>query len=1007
MDGPVFRRAGCVAAVGAGALFLLTALAASPDEADVRKLLDDGAFGEALALARELVAATERPSGDGSLAHARALDLLVEASLLAGSAREPRTRELAETAVALKRRLTGESSLETAGSLGRLGRLLTMIGSYDEARPILERALSIAEQESGEPPRPVLADNLNAVATWAWWMGEFERARDLWQRALSELERDLGPEHQRVGTMHANLALALEDLGDFAGALAAYEQAVRIGEANDPDDPRLALTLSNLGELKRLMGDLEGARRCHERALAIRLDKLGPEHQHVANSLNNLAIVERLSGNAGRAIELYEQSLAIKEKVLGPTHPQTANTLANLSHVYLDVGNLPAAERYARRSLAIREQTLGERHVDVAKSLASLSDVLLISGKLDEALEAASRCVAIREELLSEEHPLTAESLIALARIRRARGEVAAAADLAMHAEEIAREHLRATIRALTGSEALDYATHRYSALDLLVTIAIEAGGDSVAKAWDAVVRSRALVFDEMAGRARAIREATSGRTADALEAYRRATERLARLLLSTTDVDPGRYAGEVLAARAAKERTERLLASLSASFRSNRRRAGITIDDVRAALPPATSLVAYTRFARAAERGAEGPTPSYAAFVLGPGGSGPEIVPLGPARAIDDAVRNWRGEAAAGPFLPGRTRELAEREYRLAGQRLRELVWDPLREKIAGSERVLLVPDGSLHLVQFGALPGPGDSSRFLVEGGAALLYLSAERDVVEIQIEPLGKPASIDLLALGGADFGASPAAETKPAGSTFRGGRPSCRSFRDRKFVALPASDAEAREVASLWRRSRESHGLPRTRVDLLTGRLASEDNFKRSAPLARHAHVATHGFFLAGQCAADAGAAAAAENPLLLSGLVLAGANRRQTTPADRDDGILTAEEIGALDLGGMEWVVLSGCDTGLGEIRSGEGVLGLRRAFRIAGARTLVLSLWPVEDDASREWMQALYRRRLLDRAGVAEATRGATLEVLARRQTEGASTHPHFWAMFVASGEWR
>jgi CHAT domain-containing protein len=146
---------------------------------------------------------------------------------------------------------------------------------------------------------------------------------------------------------------------------------------------------------------------------------------------------------------------------------------------------------------------------------------------------------------------------------------------------------------------------------------------------------------------------------------------------------------------------------------------------------------------------------------------------------------------------------------------------------------------------------------------------------------------------------------------------------------------------------------------------------------------------------------------AENPLLLSGLALAGANRRAIASGDEEDGILTAEEVASLNLSGVEWAVLSACDTGLGEIKAGEGVFGLRRAFQIAGARTVIMSLWSVEDRAAMTWMRALYEGRLARNLDTAAAVREASLTVLRQRRARGQSTHPFYWAGFVASGDWR
>ena len=232
---------------------------------------------------------------------------------------------------------------------------------------------------------------------------------------------------------------------------------------------------------------------------------------------------------------------------------------------------------------------------------------------------------------------------------------------------------------------------------------------------------------------------------------------------------------------------------------------------------------------------------------------------------------------------------------------------------------------------------------------------------------------------------------------------------------QFDPLPAARAEAEEVAALWTTgvARPRRGAMPART--LVGSVASESAFKQLAPGRRVLHLATHGFFLGDECDAPpaarrrapwaaligspaAGAAAAArtaggaahrraaglENPLLLSGLALAGANRRAAAGPDEDDGILTAEEVAGLDLTGLDWAVLSACDTGLGLVRVGEGVLGLRRAFQTAGARTVIMSLWSVEDRATRQWMRALYQARFERGLDTADAVHQAALTDLAR-----------------------
>ena len=200
--------------------------------------------------------------------------------------------------------------------------------------------------------------------------------------------------------------------------------------------------------------------------------------------------------------------------------------------------------------------------------------------------------------------------------------------------------------------------------------------------------------------------------------------------------------------------------------------------------------------------------------------------------------------------------------------------------------------------------------------------------------------------------------------------------------------------------------------------MTGADASPEAFEQYAPGKRVLHVATHGFFLQGSCESavqrrlDAGKRdegflpASAENPLLLSGLAFAGANRRGSAKADETDGILTAEEIAGINLEGVDWAVLSACDTGIGEIKVGEGVFGLRRAFQVAGAKTVIMSLWPVEDETTRQWMETLYREHFLNGKDTGESVRAASLQILRQRRTKHQSTHPFYWGAFIAAGDW-
>jgi CHAT domain-containing protein len=250
-------------------------------------------------------------------------------------------------------------------------------------------------------------------------------------------------------------------------------------------------------------------------------------------------------------------------------------------------------------------------------------------------------------------------------------------------------------------------------------------------------------------------------------------------------------------------------------------------------------------------------------------------------------------------------------------------------------------------------------------------------------------------------------------------FRGARPGCAAFEQLRFARLPQTRREIGDVHRLWKQAHRKEGLVE-----LTGRQANEARVKAELPGKRVVHLATHGFFLGDECPTteSAGATrhvgatvapatplatASLENPLLLSGLALAGSNQRQQAVPGTEDGVLTAEEVASLDLRGVEWAVLSACETAAGDVRAGEGVFGLRRAFETAGAHTLIMSLWSVEDEAGRAWMDQLYHARFADGRSSASAVQQADLRVLAARRDKRLSTHPSVWAGFIAAGDWR
>jgi CHAT domain-containing protein/Tfp pilus assembly protein PilF len=975
---------------------------------------------------------------------------------LSANGQYARARSLHERALGIREKRLGADDLAVAISLNNLGALLKDIGRYDEAEPVLLRSLAIREKQLG-PDHLLVASTVGNLAFVQIERGRYDEARTMYDRVIAINERVHGPAHHVVARNITNMAIAVAQAGDHVESRRLFVRAHQTMEtALGPKHPDVASALNNLATIDQRSGDLASARAVHERALALREAILPADHADIAESLHNLGAVLRSTGDYATARTLYGRALAIRERVYGQRHRAVASTLNNLGAVTRDLGEPLLAERYYRRSLDILEGAVGANHLLVAQVLTNLGPVLHDLNRNDEAATVLGRSLTIYETSYGAEHPMAAaahdnlaanfhrrgnhaqaraeyerafvirtaalgpghpevgQGLVGLANELLEQGDFAEAFRIASLAESTSLEHVRATVPTLPERQALALASTRASGLDLTLTIATRHPGvvaNAEARVFDLIVRSRALVLDEMAGRQRDALGQTDATIQRAKSDLTTARRRLANLVVRSATASAGAYRNELDQARTDHETAERALAERHAAFGRDRARARATITDVVRGIPAAGALVAFAKYQPAGEKTvADGSR--YVAFVVRADGV-VRLVPLDSATRIDTLVERWRNSVTG--TAPTRA---GERSARRAGVSLRRAIWDPLTPLLQSTELVLVVPDGALNLVNLSALPD--DGSGYLVESPLLVHYLSAERDLAPMAAARSGE-ATGGLLALGGAAFdtGLPRAAASTPRQvntivADARGTE--CGSLGAIRFEPLPGTSREASAVVGLWKQSANVAGDP---VDQLAGPGASEVAFKRQAPGRRILHLATHGFFIDDRCPDRRGETrgvggltrpprpSADANPLRLSGLALAGANRRAAARTDGEDGILTAEEIASLDLRTVEWSVLSACDTGLGEIRAGEGVFGLRRAFAVAGSRTAIMSLWAVEDRSTLDWMTRLYRARLIDARSTADSMREASRLTLQSRRARGLNTHPFYWAAFVAAGDWR
>ncbi|MCU1265893.1 MAG: tetratricopeptide repeat protein [Acidobacteria bacterium] len=882
--------------------------------------------------------------------HDRLLDeahrLSTEASTLGTAGKYQEAASLSVRAVGLAEKALGPNDGFVGLLLNELGSYQRNGGEYAKAEATLQRALAVNEKALG-PDHTQTADSLNRLGLVYRATNDYAKAERLLRQSLEITERTLGPEHPRVVVFLDNLEAVEFDLGDLTQAEHDLERALAIAEkVLEPDNVDKARLLNNLGNLYRARGDYARAEPLLLRALALYEKKFGPENPRVGDTLQNLGIIARQRKDYARAVELYERALVIREKTVGPEHANVAALQNNIANIYHAERNYAKALELQQRALSIAEKAVGPYHGLTLTLLANIARTHMATGDIASAIQFQTRAEMGQE--------------------------VAVALDLVIGSERQKLAYIDdlAESSARTISLNLSFAPNDQGAANLATLVLLQRKG---------------RVLDAMSDSFTALRQRSNPADQKLLGQLNSAVERLAKLALS----GPGKMAREeyqkqLTSLEEEKERLEAEVSERSAEFRAQSQ--PVTIAAVQAAIPNNAALIEFATYRPFDPKGVNSDEafgkPHYVAYVVRHVGAA-QGKDLGDAKAIDEAIGALR-QALRDPQRSD-ARELA--------RVVDESVMRPIREWLGDATQLLVSPDGELNLIPFAALVD--EQGRFLIQR-YSLSYLTSGRDLLRMKIARESKSGPIVLANPSFGETNELPAkANSATSPSKSKTERPSVTTGQDLSqvyFAPLGGTAQEARSIQSLF-----------PDASLLIGPQATKAALEQTvAP--RVLHIATHGFFLGEPATVNnltrsINATPNVTNPLLRSGLALAGANRHNV--GGDDDGILTALEASNLNLWGTKLVVLSACDTGVGEVRNGEGVYGLRRAFVIAGAESLVMSLWPISDYSTRVLMTNYYKNLKQD-MGRGEALRRVQLDMLKRNP----SLHPFYWANFIQSGDW-
>jgi CHAT domain-containing protein/Tfp pilus assembly protein PilF len=986
----------------------------------IDRLYQEGRIDEAIKIAERIRASRERALGPE---HPAVAGWLSKLAWLYLERKDYATAEsLYKRSLEGLERALGSEDDNVAIALYHLASFYTGRGDYARAEPLYRRSLAIREKLFGQEHIAV-ADSLNFMANMFMARGDYAQAEPLYKRALAIREKGLGPEHLGVADSLHNLAALYSVQGDYVQAEPLYQRSLAIREkALGPEDPSVAETLRNLADLYVDKGDLARAEPLYRRSLKLLEKALGPEHPALADVIDGLASCYGRRKDYLRAEPLYKRSLAIREKAFGPEDDGAAGAVHNLAGLYFALGDYARAEPLYRRFLEIIEKARGPTHPAAAGGLASLARLYTVRGEYARAEPLYQRSLEITERALGPRNLLVASLLGNLAELYEAEGNYEQAISYRTRANDIDERNIALTLT--SGSEdqkrlyleTLSYQTN--ATVSLHVRSAPQAP-EAVRLALTTILRRKGRSLEAFTSQLEALRRRTAPEDQKLLDQLAAVNSQLAALRLSGSGgLSPAAREAEAVRLEGEEERLEDAISRRSGGTYSAAQ--PVTLDAVRQALPADTALVEMFVYRpsniKAAGAGTSYGTPRYVAYILRRSDIVPLWVELGEASTIEAEVGLLR-EALRDP---------QRADVRTLARAVDERVMRPIRKLVGPGQRLFLSPDGALNLIPFAALVD--ENGRYLVEN-YSITYLTSGRDLLRLQtpVGDRGTPVVVanPLYDIAAATQPNSTGDQTKPLVNQKDVNRGRV-DFTLLNYKPLPGTAEEAAALTKLW---------PDAQV--LTQDKATESALKQ-VHRPRLLHIATHGFFLPDETQTlpegdtlPRGSfdtlgipppPARLENPLLRSGLLLAGV--KQQLSGAGEDGVLTALEAASLDLWGTKLTVLSACETGLGDVRNGAGVYGLRRALFLAGSESQVMSLWKVSDAATRDLMTAYYTR-LHKGEGRAEALRQVQLDMLRSQKpsavgdrkretsdTGGAAVakdyrHPYYWASFIQSGDWR
>jgi len=885
----------------------------------------------------------------------------------------------------------GRQDLEYALILGNLAALYRDMGNYSLAMNLNLQVLEVRRKKLGESNLDY-AHTLSNIGSVLFDLGDFREAEGIFLKVLQVRKQLLGTEHPDYASTLNLLAQVYRASGNYSEAISMQIGSLKIRkEKLGNNHPSYAVTLNNLGDMYGEIGDNLSASKYLRQALEIRAKTIGTEHPDYVITLGNIAGLLLRLGDDTEAEKCFEEVRRIRRKVLGTNHPQYAMSLNSLANLYLRKNNYTKAEKLYLEAIDIFSNTLGQENLKSALVLQSLATLYYRRKSFDKAESNCLQSLKMYRKL--EQNNLDVANLLdLLASIYVTTNRESKALELEQMGMKIDDEIIGQVFSIGSERQRLMYLATLQGHLHHFLSLFVEYFQNSENArqiAIDLVSRRKAIGVEIMTSERRYVLTGKYPELKSRLiELYSLRTQIANKTLTGPrSDEQVESYAQELSELTRQKENLEMELASNIPEIRTYLMNIASSMKEISRNIPVDWAIIEFIKFDLFDFDTQCSTGLHYLGIIVR--GQSSKIVNLGKSEVIEKLVIS---------FIRAITQDPDERANITIGSELRSIVFDPFIDTLTNCETILLAPDGNLTTLPFEVLPTDNTGRRLIDTYN--INYVSSSRDLLQFNRE--ASHTYYDNVIIADPDFDLQVNQITKAA-------EPSNKFTTNNRYPFKPVEPLNTKE---------EAEGIATIfKVEPIIGKDALKSRVKalRSPNIL---HVSTHGIFLSRESvkskntsfylgSGDSGdpvyplSGISIENSMLHSGLALSGYNtkiRNNPLPDEAEDGFLTAEDVAFMDLFDTKLVTLSACETGLGDVLIGEGVFGLRRAFVLAGSKTLIMSLWKVPADETKELMLIFYEI-LKSEKNIAQAFYNARL-IMRKKHPD-----PFYWGGFIFQGD--